>query len=66
MALAEEAERRMFSARPFDRNEIVTWVEKLRGADSQIGQAFVRTLKRSPSLSQLENADPDLARVLTP
>jgi hypothetical protein len=56
----------MFSARPFDRNEIVAWIEKLKGTDPEIGRAFVHKIKRSPSLSQLETSDPEFAKALGP
>ena len=65
-ALREEAEIRMFSPRPFDRNEIIAWSDRLKTADPQIQERFVKTLKRSPGLFQLETQDPNLAHALLP
>ncbi|MDB6039708.1 MAG: polymerase, sigma-24 subunit, subfamily [Verrucomicrobiales bacterium] len=64
--LREEAEIRMFSPRPFDRNEIIAWSDRLKTADPQIQERFVKTLKRSPGLLQLETQDPNLAQALLP
>lgn len=65
-ALREEVEIRMFSPRPFDRNEIIAWSNRLKTADPQIQERFVKTLKRSPGLFQLETQDPNLAQALLP
>jgi hypothetical protein len=64
--LREKAEIRMFSPRLFDRNEIITWSDRLKSADPQIQERFVRTLKRSPGLFQLEIQDSNLAQASLP
>jgi hypothetical protein len=56
----------VISISTFDRNEIVTWSDRLKSADPQIQERFVKTLKRSPGLFQLETQDPNLAQALLP
>jgi RNA polymerase sigma factor (sigma-70 family) len=65
-ALRDEVEGRMFSPRPLDRNEIAAWAEKLNAADPKLREGFVRGLKRLSAFSQIEIADPELAKALVP
>jgi hypothetical protein len=63
-ALKEEAEWRMFSPRPFDREEILQWVDKLKASYEAAGIAFVNRLSRAPAFTEIQTGDPELAKVL--
>jgi hypothetical protein len=42
----------------------LAWAEKLNAADPQLREGFVRGLKRLAAFSQIETADPELAKAL--
>lgn len=40
------------------------WVEKFNAVSAEVGANFVRQIRRSPSMGQLEATDPGLAKAL--